>query len=128
MNNQLLSILAGTVIAVGLAPVALADSSQDSSSEKNSVTLSGESLRTVSPRSASNDFGNFFLGTSPIGQTGTETEGEAANLSGEGFQINEQLELVVGDTLDSREDLNLFPLESEPGDSQRVKLQVDLGE
>lgn len=128
MSNKLLSILVGTALAVGLAPVALADSIPTSSSENSSVTLSGESLRRVSPRNASDDFGNFFLGTSSIGQTGTETEDESADSSGGGFQINNQLELVVGDTLDSRESLNLFPLESEPGDSQRVKLQVDLGE
>ena len=128
MSNKLLVILVGTLTATCLAPVALADSIPASSSEGSAVTLSGESLRTVNPRNASDDFGNFFLGTSPIEQTGNETAEGATNSSGGGFQLNEQLELVVGDTLDSREALNLFPLESEPGDSQRVKLQVDLSD
>ena len=128
MRREALVVLAIGAIVTGLAPLAQAQSGIPSSSNDSSVTLSGESLRTVENRSVSDDYQRFFEATSQRGQDNNGSLPNKPNQAGAGFTINQQFQLVVGDTLNSGDPLNLFPRDGEPGDPQRVKLQVPLSE
>jgi len=128
MIPKTLVILGIGVVVAGLAPLAQGQSSPSaelSNSDDDSVTLSGESLRTVEGRTLSGaDYQYFSPEVSPV----TGDVEAVSNDSQPSFRINEELELVVGDTLDSREALDLFPNAGEPGDPERVKVQVELGQ
>ena len=123
MRRHTLVVLCLTTAVFGLAPFAQAQSDAPFNSNENSVTLSGESLRTVERRSLSNDYRSFFNNSSRI-----VSDEARANSADSGFAINDRLQLVVGDTLTSSDPLDLFPAVGEEGDVQRVKLQVPLGE
>ncbi|HBL10315.1 MAG TPA: hypothetical protein DD379_02680 [Cyanobacteria bacterium UBA11162] len=128
MRREALMILGIGAIVTGLAPIAQAQSTLPSNSNGSSVTLSGESLQTVENRTLSDDYQKFFNGTTQILGNDVESDTTSPNQSPPTYSINQELELVVGDTLNSGDPLNLFPRDGEPGDPQRVKLQVPLGE
>ncbi|MBE9125860.1 MULTISPECIES: hypothetical protein [unclassified Coleofasciculus] len=128
MRRKTLVILGIGIAIVGLAPIAQAQSGRRSDSSDSSVTLSGESLRTVENRSLSNDYGAFFNGALEAADGDADSEPSPTNQSPSGFRINDQLRLVVGDTITTEDDLNLFTNPAELGDSQRVKLEVPIGQ
>ncbi|MEQ8756783.1 MAG: hypothetical protein RID09_25135 [Coleofasciculus sp. G1-WW12-02] len=123
MRRHTLIVLGITAAVFGLAPLTQAQSDAPFSSNENSVTLSGESLRTVERRSLSNDYRSFFNTNSPIAP-----DEAGVNSTDSGFAINDRLRIVVGDTLNSGDPLDLFPAVGEEGDVQRLKLQVPLSE
>lgn len=123
MRRHTLIVLGITAAVFGLAPLTQAQSDVPFSSNQNSVTLSGESLRTVERRSLSNDYRSFFNNNSSIAQ-----DEAGVNSTDSGFAINSRLRIVVGDTLNSGDPLDLFPAVGEEGDVQRIKLQVPLSE
>lgn len=123
MRRHTFIVLGITAAVFGLAPLTQAQSDVPSSNQ-NSVTLSGESLRTVERRSLSSDYRSFFNNNSS-----SMTQDEAGvNSPDSGFAINDRLRIVVGDTLTSSDPLDLFPAVGEQGDVQRLKLQVPLSE
>ncbi|MGQ4648514.1 hypothetical protein [Lyngbya aestuarii] len=130
MIPKTLVILGIGAVVAALAPLAHGQSSTPtklSNSDDDSVTLSGESLRTVEGRRLSGSDYQYF---SPEASQVTGDVEAVNDNSQPSFRINEDLnlELVVGDTLNSREALDLFPNAGEPGDPERVKVQVELGQ
>ncbi|MEQ8969111.1 MAG: hypothetical protein RIE73_01795 [Coleofasciculus sp. C1-SOL-03] len=123
MRRHTLVVLSITTAIFGLVPLAQAQSDSPFSSNDNSVTLSGESLRTVQRRSLSNDYLSFFNTNSSI-----VPDEAGVNSVDSGFAISDRLRIVVGDTLNSGDPLDLFPAVGEEGDVQRLKLQVPLRE
>ncbi|MEQ9550194.1 MAG: hypothetical protein RIM23_11310 [Coleofasciculus sp. G3-WIS-01] len=123
MRRHTFIVLGITAAVFGLAPLTQAQSNAPFSSNENSVTLSGESLRTVERRSLSNDYRSLFNNNLPIAQ-----DEAGVNSTDSGFAINSRLRIVVGDTLTSGDPLDLFPAVGEEGDVQRLKLQVPLSE
>ncbi len=128
MLPKTLAVLGIGAVVAGFASVAQAQSAMPSSSSDSSTTLSGDSLRTVESRTLSGDYGSFFTGTVPVTAGNVETNGASGSRSPEGLQLENGLEVVVGDTLDSRDSLNVFTNGGEPGDRERVKVQLQLGE
>ncbi|MEQ9626281.1 hypothetical protein [Coleofasciculus chthonoplastes] len=123
MRRYTLVVLSITTAVFGLVPLAQAQSDSPFSTNDNSVTLSGESLRTVQRRSLSNDYRSFFNTNSPIAP-----DAVGVNSTDSRFAISDRLRIVVGDTLNSGDPLDLFPAVGEEGDVQRLKLQVPLSE
>ncbi|HBB35540.1 MAG TPA: hypothetical protein DDZ80_22005 [Cyanobacteria bacterium UBA8803] len=128
MRPEAIVVLGIGVVVVGLAPPALAQSSTPSSLNDSSVTLSGESLRTIESRTVSGDYKTFFNESSRVAQNEVEANVPGGNSSNPGVRLNDRLQIVVGDTLNSETPLDLFPPNGEPGDPQRVKLEVPLGQ
>ncbi|EDX73455.1 hypothetical protein MC7420_3629 [Coleofasciculus chthonoplastes PCC 7420] len=123
MRRHTLVVLSITTAVFGLVPLAQAQSDSPFSANDNSVTLSGESLRTVQRRSLSKDYRSFFNTNSPIAP-----DAAGVNSTDSSFAISDRLRIVVGDTLNSGDPLDLFPAVGEEGDVQRLKLQVPLRE
>ncbi|MEQ9354256.1 hypothetical protein [Coleofasciculus chthonoplastes] len=123
MRRYTLVVLSITTAVFGLVPLVQAQSDSPFSTNDNSVTLSGESLRTVQRRSLSNDYRSFFNTNSPI-----SPDAVGVNSADSRFAISDRLRIVVGDTLNSGDPLDLFPAVGEEGDVQRLKLQVPLRE
>lgn len=123
MRHHTFWVLSIITAIFGLAPLAQAQSNQPFRSNDHSITLSGESLRTVQPRSFSNDYRSFFNSNSSLvpGETGVSAEDSSV-------AISDRLRIVVGDTLNSGDPLDLFPAVGEEGDVQRLKLQVPFRE
>lgn len=127
MIRQTLIILGVGFAVTGLAPLAYGQSVQPTESVDESVTLSGESLQTIEGRTADRDYQTFFDEAPSSASMSTDATGIGDSQSTPSLQINNQLEVVVGDTLDSRNTLYLFGPSNEPGDPQRAKLQFELG-
>lgn len=127
MVRKTLAVLGIGAVVAGFASVAQAQSAMPSGSSDSSTTLSGDSLRTVESRTLSGDYRTFFRGTVPVAEGAVDGNATDDSKSPEGFQLENGLEVVVGDTLDSRESLNVFTNPGEPGDRQRVKVQLQLG-
>jgi len=123
MRHHTFLVLSIITTVFGLAPLAQAQSSQPFRSNDNSITLSGESLRTVERRSFSNDYRSFFNNNSSLVPDETGVSAEDSSIA-----ISDRLQIVVGDTLNSGDPLDLFPAVGEEGDVQRLKLQVPLQE
>ncbi len=128
MLPKTLAVLGIGAVVAGFASVAQAQSAMPSSSSDSSTTLSGDSLRTVESRTVSGDYRSFFRGTASVMEGNVETNANSGSKSPEGLQLENGLEVVVGDTLDSRDSLNVFTNGGEPGDRERVKVQLQLGE
>lgn len=128
MIHKTLVVLGIGALIAGFAPIAQAQSGKPSQSDSNSVTLSGASLRTVENRSIADDYQRFFIGRQPV--TGDYSEGNVGSLTDTPSKplINDQLEVVVGDTLNSQNNPTSFSPAGELGDTQRVKVQVQLGQ
>ena len=136
MRESLVVLGIGAVVA-GLAPKVYAQTPPSSGSNNSSVTLSGESLRTIEGRKVSGDYQNFFTGTSS--DTSQPSQGNSATNIGRLRQSpqrsplnsilnNDKVDVVFGDTLNSQEDLADFSAPGDRGDSDRVKLQFQLGQ
>ncbi|HBE21149.1 MAG TPA: hypothetical protein DDW51_27050 [Cyanobacteria bacterium UBA11367] len=126
MRRAALVISGIGAIVAGVTPIAQAQSGMPSNSNNSAVTLSGESLRTVENRSVSDDSRYFFPGNSGNSQNGNQAQPTGIDESQPSLQLNNNLQIVVGDTLDSGDPLDLFPNTGDAGDSQRVKLQLPL--
>lgn len=117
-----------TAVASGV-PIAQAQSVPPSSSTDSSFTLRGDSLRRIERRTIGGDSSSFFNETetpqlvenNSIVNVGRMTESPSNS------PFNGQLDIVVGDTLNPRDELS-FPPAGEIGDRQRVKLEVPLGQ
>ncbi|NEP00982.1 MAG: hypothetical protein F6K58_20445 [Symploca sp. SIO2E9] len=127
MIRKILALLGIGAFFAGSASIAHSQAPVPSPSEDGSVTLSGESLRTVEGRTI-NDSLTFFSETSLNTQNNPEGAEAVGGKSDSGFLLNEKLELVIGDTLNSGDPLELFPNSGDRGDSERVKVQVELGD
>ena len=137
MIRESLIVLGIGAVVLGLAPKAYAQTTP-SSSNNNSVTLSGESLRTIEGRNVSGgDYQNFFTGTSS--ETSQPSQGNSATNIGrlrqspqrsplDSILNNDQVDVVFGDTLNSQDELADFSATGDQGDSERVKLQFQLGQ
>ncbi len=125
MKREALVILGIGAIVAGGIPMAQAQSGMPYNSNNSAVTLSGESLRTVENRTVSDDYRSFFPGNSQNSQNGN-AQPTGNNSSQPSLELNNRLQIVVGDTLNSRDPLDLFPNTGDAGDRQRVKLQVPL--
>ena len=127
MRREALVVLGIGAIIAGGTPIAQAQSRMPSNSNNSAVTLSGESLRTVENRTVSDDFRSFFPGNSQNSENGNQSQPTGNNQSQPSLELNNRIQVVVGDTLNSGDALDLFPNTGDAGDRQRVKLQVPLG-
>lgn len=126
MRREALVVLGIGAIVAGGIPIAQAQSGMPYNSNNSAVTLSGESLRTVENRTVSDDYRSFFPGNSQNSQNGNQAQPAGNNSSQPSLELNNRLQVVVGDTLNSSDPLDLFPNTGDAGDRQRVKLQVPL--
>jgi hypothetical protein len=128
MLRQTLVVLGIGAVVAGYSSTAYAQSIFPSSSDNNTVTLSGESLRTVESRRINNDFPTFFNGTLPTTPSNSVTNIGRLTTSDQSPLIGDQpVDVVVGDTLNPELPLTAFPSTGDAGDSDRVKVQVQLG-
>ena len=128
MSRQTLVVLGIGAIVAGYSSTAYAQSSLPSNSANGTVTLSGESLRTVESRRITNDSHNFFNGTLPTTQSNSFINIGRLTTSTQSPLIGDQpVDVVVGDTLNPELPLTAFPSTGDAGDSERVKVQVQLG-
>lgn len=128
MLRQILVVSGIAVIAAGFSSPVYAQSSLPSSSNNRAVTLSGDSLRAVERRGIVNDYQNFFNGTLPTTQTSSVTNVGRLTASPQRPLLGDQpVDLVVGDTLNPDRPLTSFPSSGDAGDTERVRLQLQLG-
>lgn len=127
MIRQTLVILGIGAVVTGLASTAKAQSPSPSSSDNGSVTISGQSLRAVENRSITDDFRNFFNGTSQRGQTAGAGNVGSATSSPSGYSIGNGLDVTFGDTLNPDTPFT-YPNSGDVGDSERVRVQVQVGQ
>ncbi|NEO29208.1 MAG: hypothetical protein F6K36_01855 [Symploca sp. SIO3C6] len=127
MIRNIIALLGVGALFAGSASIAHSQSTVPSPSEDGSVTLSGESLRTVEGRTIKDSL-TFFSETSLTTQNNSEGTQAVGEQSDSSFLLNEKIELVIGDTLNSGDPLELFPNSGDRGDSERVKFQLDLGD
>lgn len=132
MIRATLVVLGIGAVVTGLAPIAQAQSVTPSSANNSSVTLSGESLRAIDNRTISGDYQTFFNETSSVAQNTSGTNvgriTESPSSSPVSDVVGEQVDVVVGDTLNSQNTATWFPPAGEVGDRERVKVQLQLGE
>ncbi len=126
MKREALVVIGIGAIVAGGIPIAQAQSRMPYNSNNSAVTMSGESLRTDENRTVSDDYRSFFPGNSQNSQNGNQAQPTGNNGSQPNLELNNRLQLVVGDTLNSSDPLDLFPNTGDAGDHQRVKLQVPL--
>jgi len=123
-----------TLIFLGIGAV-LAGYSSTAQAQSNlppggnsSVTLSGESLRAVESRRTVSDYQTFFNGTLPTAQPNSVTNIGRLTTSGQRSIIGDQpVDVILGDTLNPERPVTSFPSSGEPGDTDRVKVQLQLG-
>jgi hypothetical protein len=115
----------GTFVA-GYSSTAFAQSSVPSRSN-GSVTLSGDSLRTVESRRIVSDYQNFFNGILPTTQTNSVTNVGRLTTSPQRPLFGDQQVDLVGDNLNPDRPLLSFPSRSDAGDTEKVRLQLQLG-
>lgn len=131
MIQGALVVLGIGAIVVGLAPIAHAQSADLSSSGNSSVTLSGESLRSIESRTVRGDYQTFFNGAVSTGQSGSGTNvgrlTDTPKRSPLADVVGEDVDVTFGDTLNPQSP-TAFPAPGETGDRQRVRVQLDLGE
>jgi hypothetical protein len=128
MLRPILVVSGIAVIAVGYSSTACAQSSLPSGSNNSAVILAGDSLRAVERRAIINDYQNFFSGTLPTKQTNSVANVGRLTTSLQRPLLGDQpVDLVVGDTLNLERPLTLFPSSGEAWDTERVKLQLPLG-
>lgn len=127
MIRQILLVSGLGAVVAGLAVTANAQSTPPSTSNNGSVTLSGQSLRTVENRSIDSDFQIFFNGTSQRGQNPQGTSSTGGAQSPLSSSNEERLNVVFGDTLNPKTPFT-FPNSGDVGDSERVKVQVQVGQ
>jgi hypothetical protein len=123
MIRHILLVLGTTAVVTGLASTANAQSASPSSSDNRSVTLSGQSLRTVENRSISDDFQTFFNRTSQGGEYPSETNVGRVNKSSSGSPIGDGVEVIFDDTLDATTPFT-FPNSGYTNDSGQVRVLV----
>lgn len=130
MMRETLLVLGIGAVVVGLAPIAQAQSTMPSSSSDNSVTLSGDSLRLVERRSLSaGDYGTFFNGSAQAGRGSAVNVGRLTDSPQPSpLGLDEQVDIVIGDTLNRQNNPAGFPSSGDSGDRNRVKVQLQLGE
>ncbi|HEY9599000.1 MAG TPA: hypothetical protein V6D33_15150 [Cyanophyceae cyanobacterium] len=131
MMRETLLVLGIGAIVVGLAPNVQAQSTMPSSSSDSSVTLSGDSLRSVERRSLSTgDYRTFFNGSAQPGQGGSATNVGRLTDSPQPspLGLDDQVDIVIGDTLNSQDNPTAFPSSGDSGDRNRVKVQLQVGE
>jgi len=128
MIRKTLVVLGIGALVAGFAPIAQAQSGRPSQSDDSSVTLSGASLRTVENRTIANDYQSFFNGTPQV--AGNNSGANVGRLTESPSQplLSDQVDVIVGDTLNSQNNPTSFSPAGELGDTQRVKVQVQLGE
>lgn len=127
MLRQILIVSGIAVIATGYSSTAYAQSNVPSRSNRSTVTLSGDSLRTVESRAIINDYQNFFEGTLPTTQTNSVSNVGRLTTSPQRPLIGDQpVDVMVEDTLNTDRPLTSFP-SGDAGDTERVKLQLQLG-
>lgn len=127
IRQTLVALGIGAVVA-GYASMANAQSSLPSNPSNGSVTLSGESLRTIESRKLTSDYQSFFNGTSPTTQSNSVTNiGRITTSSPSPLLGDQPVDVVVGDTLNPELPLTSFPSTGDAGDSDKVKVQIQLG-
>ncbi len=132
MIRQTLVVLGIGAVVVGLAPAVQAQSTTPSSSDSSSLTLDGNSLRAVESRSIRQDFQTFFNGSSQAAQGNSQTNvgrlTQSAKSSPLSNVLSDQVDVVFGDTLNSQKGATSFPSPGDAGDTERVRLQLQLGQ
>lgn len=132
MIRKILVVLGIGAIVTGLAPLAQAQSSQPSSSGNEAVSLSGNSLRAVESRTLADYNRRLLNGTSAGSQNNSLTNIGRLTQSRKSSPISdvldERVDVVFGDTLKAPATINSFPSAGDAGDSDRVKLQLQLGQ
>lgn len=131
MLRQTLVVLGIGAVVAGLSPIAHAQSTMPSSPNSGTVTLSGQSLRAVESRTITEDFRNFFNRTSQTTQNTSATPvgrlTQSPRKSPLGDVLNDNVDVVFGDTLNREQPITSFPASGDVGDNNRVKLQLQLG-
>ena len=124
MIRRIFLVLGITTVIAGLAPIANAQSASSSNSNNSSVTLSGQSLRSVENRSISGDFQTFFSGTSQGGEYPVETNVGRLTQSPSKSPIGNGIEVIFDDTLNSSTPFT-YPNSGDTNDSRQVRLQIN---
>lgn len=123
MIRQILLVLGITAAVTGLASTARAQSASPSNVENGSVTLSGQSLRTVENRSINGDFRTFFSGTAQGGEYPGAVNVGRINQSPSSSPLGDNLEVLFDDTLNSSTPFD-FPNSGYTNDSTQVRVLV----
>jgi hypothetical protein len=123
MIRQILLVLGTTAAVIGLASTVRAQSASPPNVENGSVTLSGQSLRTVENRSINGDFQTFFSGTSQGGEYPRAVNVGRINRSPSSSPIGNNVEVLFDDTLDSSTPFT-FPNSGYTNDSTQVRVLV----
>lgn len=126
MLRQILVVLGIGTIVAGYSSTTFAQSSVPFR-DNNSVTLSGDSLRTVESRQIVSDYQNFFNKILPTAQTNSVTNVGRLTASPQRPLLGEQPVDLVGDNINTERTLLSFPSRSDAGDTEKVKLQLQLG-
>lgn len=121
MLRKALVVLGIGAVVTAIAPTAYGQSRLPSEQNAGSITLSGESLSAVEGRSAE----EFFRKTSEL-ESGNGTE-EYPSLS-EVFQPIRGVNLIYGNPIESQDEYELFKPSGDVNSTQRVNVELPLGE
>ncbi|MBE9114609.1 hypothetical protein IQ249_01745 [Lusitaniella coriacea LEGE 07157] len=119
--NAILTILGISAISLGLAPNIRA---QAMPSERQSVTLSGDSLVNIDNRTTQSDYPGFFPGNAPIflqDETNTTQSPPA-------FSLEQEYGIIIGDTIHYPEYMDLFRSPSDTNSTQSIRFKIPVGE
>ncbi|NEP10760.1 MAG: hypothetical protein F6K14_11195 [Symploca sp. SIO2C1] len=121
MLPKTLVVLGIGAVVTALPPIAQGQSEIPFERNPGSVTLSGESLTTVEGRSA----GEFFKKTSEVEQ-GNGTE-QYQSLS-DTFQPIRGVNLIYGNPIEFEDEYELFKPSGDVNNTQRVNVELPLGD
>ncbi|NEP57109.1 MAG: hypothetical protein F6K31_08805 [Symploca sp. SIO2G7] len=121
MLRKTLVVLGIGAVATTIAPVAQGQSELPPRQNTGSITLSGESLSTVEGRSAE----EFFREQSEFPSDNNPEEYQ--NLS-DAFQPIRGVNLIYGNPIDFQDEYELFKPSGDINQTQRVNVEVPLGE
>ncbi|NEQ63937.1 MAG: hypothetical protein F6J86_04515 [Symploca sp. SIO1B1] len=121
MLRKTLVVLGIGAAATTIAPVAQAQSQLPPGQNTGSITLSGESLTTVEGRSAEEFFGKKSESSSDNGSPEYQTLSDV-------FQPVRGVNLIYGNPIDFQDEYELFKPSGDVNQTQRVNLEVPLGE
>jgi len=121
MLRKTLVVLGITAVVTALAPIAQAQSEQLPDRNAGSITLSGESLTTVEGRSAE----DFFQKTSEFEPDNGIEEQKSVS---DAFQPIRGVNLIYGNPIDFEDEYELFKPSGDVNNTQRVNVELPLGE
>jgi|GEM_PF-2091120 len=120
------------LIVLGISTIftgfALPCRAQSAPAEGSSVTLSGESLTTIESRTSSEDYQDFFSGTTPIegNRFATPNSRRISSSASEDFAsfLEEEYGVVIGDTIRYPEYMEIFRSSGDANNTQSIRFKI----